>query len=392
MATADKTIRFIVSAAPSAPAWYQAATDKQWTSLTGGPAPQLSNVNPCPGGGCSYSGNTGQASVVLANVGATASPDSMIIAFQGGHVDYAGNEVYEYMFSEDVPRWYRRVDPSTSVQIDTPYYADGRPTSRHGYKFDCFIPPLSGSSNGNRYFSAASAHTYGNANGYKYASSWQRGTNAPDPQSFWPNQLPGGNHYDSYGCWDPVTELVWWREGSAPMNNYRLYTFDPRTKAWTQRSSTVGGSFPDGAFPSAFVDPVRRVMVMLWRGNIVVTDLARPNDVGRVYSVAGLPTDGTDGSLYEPLSGKWVQWSGGSTLRMITPPANYRTGDGSTSNPLNASASYSSVVVSAGGVTPTDPPGQGCHGRFAYIENPGGFAVVNAVNQPMYFFKCATAL
>ena len=104
MATANKTFRFVVGAGLSNPAWYQSATDKQWTSLTAGAAPQLSNVNPCPGNGCSYSGNTGQASVILANVGATASPDSMIIAFQGGHADYAGNEVYEYMFSEDAPR------------------------------------------------------------------------------------------------------------------------------------------------------------------------------------------------------------------------------------------------------------------------------------------------
>jgi len=69
-----------------------------------------------------------------------------------------------------------------------------------------------------------------------------------------------------------------------------------------------------------------------------------------------------------------------------------RTGDGSPRNQLNASAVYSAVTLNPGGATPSAEQGTGTHGRFAYIVNPRGLAVVNAVNQPMYFFKCATAL
>jgi hypothetical protein len=394
MAYADKTIRFVVNPAVVNPAWYQAANDQQWSALTAGPAPQLSNVDPCPAGNCSYTGSTGFESVCSAYVGAAASSESLIIAFQGGHHDYAGNGVYEYMFSEDVPRWYRRVDPSTSVQEDVGYYSDGRPAARHGYKSDCFIPTLSGSSNGNRYFAAFGGSTWGSGNTTtSLAASWQRGTSAPDPQSFWPNSTPGTHNYDAYVCWDPVTERVWKRDGSYPTYTYALRSMDPRTKAWTTHGSTVAGSFPNGAYLSSMVDPIRRVMVMCYRAQIVVTDLEHPNEAGRVYAVSGLPASGNGGFAYEQLSGKWVQWSGGSTLRTITPPANYRSGDGSTSNSLNASASYSAVTVTpSAGATPTSEQGGGTHGRFSYIENPRGFCVVNATNQPVYFFKCATSL
>lgn len=365
------------------PAWYSSATASQWSALTGGPADTLSSINPCPANNCSYSAVEGQAGVIDDWCGAAASRHSLIIAAQGGHLGYAGNEVYEYVFNVATPRFHLRVNPSTSVQQEVGYYADGKPTSRHGYAHDCFIADYAGA-NGDRWIAPLAIAVYGNGGGTSpQVASYNRKTGTYDAQGTFPD-YPGLLTYDTFVGYDPVTHKVWVQEGPGGLALWRLFSLDVATKTWSTHGQST--AMQNAQNMASFVDPVRRLLVGHNGDKLYVRDLAFPNDSGRVYTVTGLSGNAID---YEPVSGKWVSWNGGKTLRVITPPSNYRTGDGSLSNGLNASATYSigQTITPADGATPSAANANGTYGRFRYIANPRGFCVVNRVNEPMYFFK-----
>lgn len=367
------------------PTWWTSQTTSEWAALSGGSAPTLDDVNPCPAENCSYSATEGQAGLVDDWCGAAASPNSLIIAAQGGHLGYAGNELYEFVFDEESPRWYRRIDPSTSVQQEVAYYADGKPTSRHGYAHDCFIGT---GTNGNRWFSHHGSAVYGNGGTHVAdAASWPIGTSSYEAQDAFPD-FPGDTLYDNFCAYDPVGHKVWVQEGGLN-GNWRVFSLDIATKTWTTYGSS-STALQDGDYMAALIDPVRRVIVGQTGNTLYIRDLAFPNDSGRVYTVSGLSGNAI---AYEPVSGKWVSWNGGKTLRAITPPSNYRTGDGTTQNGLNSSASYSvgQTITPSGGATPTSANTNGTYGRFNYIAKPRGFCVVNSTTESMYFFKIPEA-
>lgn len=375
----------------SRPTWWTNAATSEWIAMTGGAADTMSVVDPCPAGTCSYSGVQKQAGAVAGDwVGGVASQDSLLIVAQGGHEAYGGNEVYEFVFSEATPRWYRRTDPSTNAPYGVAYYPDGKPTARHGYNHDCFIP--AGTTNGNRWYAPWIQNGW-NSDGNSFAdgSSWRRDTYTYDPQGTFPN-FPGERGYEGSVAYDSVMHKVWAWESPINTAQWRLFSLDVTTKAWTNHGSKFSSGGFDTSDQTAFIDPVRRLMVVCSGSTLWIADLAFPGDPGRVYTVSGL-SGNAPGWKREPVSGKWVHWAGGKTLRVITPPSNYRTGDGSTLNPLNASAVYSvgQTITPAGGATPTAPDVTGTYGRFNYIANPRGFAVVNSVSQPVYFFKIPAA-
>ena len=82
-------------------------------------------------------GNTGPESKVIAwNGFAIDTRDSSIYSVaNGGHHDYAGNEVNRIRLLDSAPRWTepRASTPSSQATENTTHYADGRPTSRHTY-------------------------------------------------------------------------------------------------------------------------------------------------------------------------------------------------------------------------------------------------------------------
>jgi hypothetical protein len=369
------------------PAWYTSSTTSEWRTFSGGPADTLSAVDPCPAGTCAYSGVEKQPAVVHNWTGAVASPNSLIIAAQGGHAGYAGNEVYEFVFNTATPRWFRRVEPSTSVQETVGYYADGKPSSRHGYQHECYIGP---GTNGNRWFSPHAMATYANSgnSNFKLAASWQSGSSSYDPQGTFANEYTGLLDFDNTCAYDPVGHKVYVQEGGITANWY-LWSLDVATEVWTRHGHSQTVPMQSSQITAAMIDPIRRVMVSQSGSSLFIRDLADPSAVGRSYTVTGMSGNAI---AYEPVSGKWVNWNGGKTLRVITPPSNYRTGDGSTLNALNASATYPSTTITpSGGSTPTSPDSNGTYGRFNYIANPRGFCVVNATNESMYFFKIPTA-
>ena len=110
------------------PAWVSALAIGEWYPI---PNTALSSIAPSP----TPPGNTGPSSKVGAWTSFVVDTrNSMVYSVaNGGHNDYAGNEVDRLELENDPPRWVARLAPSTQISANQPYYADGRPNSRHTY-------------------------------------------------------------------------------------------------------------------------------------------------------------------------------------------------------------------------------------------------------------------
>lgn len=115
------------------PAWRQAMAIGEWRQVPGSAlasAPISVKTYPALG-------TTGPASKVIAWCGlAIDTRDSTVFsAANGGHNDYAGNEVNALRLSDNAPAWRERraSTPVSQVRANSSHYADGRPTSRHSY-------------------------------------------------------------------------------------------------------------------------------------------------------------------------------------------------------------------------------------------------------------------
>ncbi len=106
------------------PAWMQSLPTLTWHTLPTKVADAQAGLA-SPGGNpvniCAWSGACVKTS------------GSVVLLCGGGHVDYAGNEVYALRLADDVPVWKLLRPPTASVTTDVAYYSDGRPSSRHTY-------------------------------------------------------------------------------------------------------------------------------------------------------------------------------------------------------------------------------------------------------------------
>jgi hypothetical protein len=115
------------------PTWRQGVTVGEWRQITGtalAAVPITVQTYPAIG-------QFGPAAKVAAWTGfAVDTRDSSIYSVaNGGHMDYAGNEINRIRLSDATPRWSepRPATPTSQVVMNASHYADGRPTSRHTY-------------------------------------------------------------------------------------------------------------------------------------------------------------------------------------------------------------------------------------------------------------------
>jgi hypothetical protein len=112
------------------PAWRQAQAVGEWRQI---PNSALSSAPRA----VSVSGNTGPQSKVIAWTSFIIDTrnSSIYSVANGGHHDYAGNEVNRIGLLDGTPAWTepRAATPMSQVSGDVSHYADGRPTSRHTY-------------------------------------------------------------------------------------------------------------------------------------------------------------------------------------------------------------------------------------------------------------------
>jgi hypothetical protein len=110
------------------PAWRQGIDVGVWTPI------QNSALSQAP---ISVVASGDPASKIIAWTGLALDTrdSSLYSAANGGHTDYAGNEVDRIRLSDAVPAWteIRAATAPAQITQSVTHYADGRPTSRHSY-------------------------------------------------------------------------------------------------------------------------------------------------------------------------------------------------------------------------------------------------------------------
>ncbi len=210
-------------------------------------------------------GNTGPVSKIVAWTGfAVDTRDSSVYSLaNGGHHDYAGNEVNRLTLSSDVPAWAEpRASTSAAQATDSAeYYADGRPTSRHSY-YGVAVNEVR-----NRAMTVGGAR-YGNGYMILTADGFNLGTNDWDAANTYPN-APAS--FSPPGC--PLVEHKSTGDLYA-VCSYKVERWSNATNAW----STVVASSPAAAQAAASAFDTKRNRVLVAGGysdDHAVYDLAQ---------------------------------------------------------------------------------------------------------------------
>jgi hypothetical protein len=134
------------------PAWRQGMSPFSWRQL---PTTSLQELAPMPSlegvdaNGLPMLGGPGGRIDAWNGLAADPLTNRLYSAANGGHADWAGNDVYELDLSQDTPTWVMLRGPTDASLIFrgdynfgvySDYYLDGRPGSTHSYFALQFLP------------------------------------------------------------------------------------------------------------------------------------------------------------------------------------------------------------------------------------------------------------
>ena len=182
----------------NAPSWISSLTPGEWTAVSRN---TIKNVMPAirPAGNQPDSGP-----IRPWGGGAYDSNRKRLLVHNGGHRDYAGNEIYGFDFTSLM--WSRLTDPSPSDENNDETYSDGTPVAVHTYDgLD---------------FSAAKDRLY-RCGGSKWVSggaaygcwSWNP---QGGPQKGWTRMTTVDTGIQTAGFYDADNDALWYRVGSPP--------------------------------------------------------------------------------------------------------------------------------------------------------------------------------
>lgn len=122
----------------SAPAWAAAMSEDSWTTVAGASGKRITDVVPSPPPASNLGGESPNSIIdSWTGGGVNQSSKRLILAGNGGHSDYPGNEAYELCLDQDVPFWQRLCDPTPNASMQditdagAESYDDGRPRPTH---------------------------------------------------------------------------------------------------------------------------------------------------------------------------------------------------------------------------------------------------------------------
>ncbi|NNF16945.1 MAG: hypothetical protein HKN70_09370 [Gammaproteobacteria bacterium] len=339
----------------------------QWYAA---PNSKMQSVNPCPTGGCAYTGQTGFRSVQIAWSGAAFDTNSdRLIVWGGGHGDYWGNEVY--VFDVNSSQWSRLTEPSTlgpNSQECTGINPDGRPRSRHTYNNLDFSPEL------NAFISFGNSGT-SPANICADRKTWilPLDSATPEWQLGTDNTLSGATGMGAT-AYDPVRGTFWHQRSD--VGGFGMY--DPATHTWQNYGSRALAIYATGA-----IDPLRDQMLVIGgtASQAFVWDLANPNNPPlNLLSNSTFTSTDTDGIAggrgvglaYDPVVDAFVVWDGGTTVYTIDP-------DTWAVSRINADAGNT--------VNPGTAITAGTYGRFRYVPSRNVYILANGVDKDVFFYR-----
>ena len=341
----------------TAPAWFNSMSDKTWATPVSN---TLDSVKPS----ANYGNHT---AVCNAWTGGCVDQDrgELILAANGGHGDYAGNEVYACSLRSASPAWSRITNVTTANGGDDSMrsamnYSDGLPRARHGY---------------NRCVWGNGRVWYAGVDGVADSGYWSLACYSFNRSSLaWTyHGIPSNNTTGSYSweggpaAYDKVGNKVW----SAAQFGLQDggYSVDATTGALTKFNWVLSGN-PFGYAWSVIAHDLRVWIVgSVNEARIWILNLDNTAAGWTQLSTSGSPNGFTSGggAVYHQASRAILVWhhSYGASLRKLAIP----------SSPLSGTYTWSTVNPAAGNsVTPPgalDADFQGAFSKFNMIEDMG---------------------
>lgn len=284
---------------------------------------------------------------------------------QGGHADYVGNEVNAIDLSVASPAWTEVLAPTPFAQVTSQstddYYADGRPTSVHGYHTSVFIESL----NRAMRFQGGSRSTQGAPLQILTAFNTQSGTY--DVAGTFTDYNAGIGAGDGAYAKHPTTENVycWFYNGSIRRWNVGI------PGSWT----TLITNPPNPAvhYTAAAVDPSRGTAGEVFFLGGGSSPVCRVYDIGS-NTLRTITLSGTDISSQASLALVYV-----SSIDKYVACIQYGTGGGGsciyTITPNSGSTWACSVLATTGGTGLAATTGNTAwapYTKFLYAPNLGG--------------------
>lgn len=374
------------------PSWVLAAAINTWGTVPGNTLASINpendpTVNPNYPAASPWRGSTGQSSMVSAWSGGCFDPVTCTFhePLQEGHNDGACNAPYRVGLKAEVANfeYYRRPSGAIGNVFDltaaegTGYYLDGRLRACHSYNNNVFVPGLG------PVVTRTIGHYPSGSTGMNKAFVINQVTGEASLLSDHTAASGGGGGYGG-GAYDAARGVIWMLgTGTAPLvkintatgvasavksaDNYafdaRLVMLDEYDLLLVVQTGGAGYQAPIFAFDLLTTPPA----------------IVPINYTGSFSS--GLPIAGYTGADWNATAKELLLW-GNATNRVevsvLHIPTDPRTG--------NCTAGVKTVAAE-NTVTPTAAAVNGTYGRFFHSTLLGCCFVLNAVDQPIYFFR-----
>lgn len=372
----------------NAPAWVTAIEPGHWQAIS---LNTLSDVdpeddpeaNPNYPNSAPWSGNTGQAGVIVAWNGGAYARDygthGSLILFGGGHADYFGSEVYAFDLSSR--EWKRLTNPYPGPMnwpYETAEYPDRSAIPPHTYDYvdwhpqtNSFVVLKGNKKLGGAHITAEIPHLFDLA-----SKEWRRG---PEMQGVVLN--PGG-----YSIYDSKRDVFWLHggSGSSGLAKYEPYSqnADGTYGSWTTYPKQL-----DITDSVAEYDPINDLMLIQpYRSasRIAAIDLKSPESQYIWLNEAG--------DIPAKVGASGWSWSE-SRAAVIYHPGNgsddvygLKHTDGSWSD---GTWTWKSLTSPDNNVVPSPAPSNGIRSRFQVVTYSDAevAVVVNGVEAAVYAFR-----
>ena len=298
----------------------------------------------------------------------------IILAANGGHEDYSGNEVTSLDLAQDAPAWVLRsaASPSSAISMDVPYYSDGKPSPRHTYWSTIW------SAQHNRLMLHYTRFVWGKGVSFGDSNGFNLDTNTWDAQGTW-----GTSNYTG-GCADAQGNVY-----AIGMGYFSLNKWTSSTGVW----STVATYDEAINFNPVVFDPTRGHLFALAWGDgqgdgtgLNAIRIAGNTKTNITFNAsAALTQFKSDQPIYsameyDPVNDQYLFYEGGAG----------RTGRVYVVKP-NSSAVWDLSILSlgAGSVLPDAAVGAGVFNRFKYVPALRGFVLMSSGTSNVYFMRTA---
>ena len=340
------------------PAWLTGKPVNEWFTIAG------------------TSGAGSSAATAFCGMALRDDTSEIYIAAAGGHNNSSDNRVVSLDLRQDSPTWTQRIAPSTSVQRNVAYYADGKPSSRHTYHTSHWCAAR------NRIILSGSPATYGDPFYFDDVVGFNVTTNTWDAANTFAN-VPVSSYGAARDNNGNILSVLGWRKWTQSTDTYSAL-ISPPGDATTQvrfpwaydssRDQWFGLAFGDGQDATGWGATLRAVKMsntgltqstVTFNASAALTQLTadQPVYAGMVYDV------GNDRFLfYAGMSGR------AGVVYVITP---------------NAGTTWDVSILTLGGgsVTPAAVDVAGILGRFRYVPQLNGVVALTTIAANLSFMR-----